>query len=130
MTDQARNSSHGLLASLSTFVSTLVAIAYTRLELFSADLEEGQQHLLSLLVCTVAALFSLGVCVVLATMLVVIVFWDSHRLLVLGVSTTLFLAVGIAAWGLALHKARSRPKLFSASLSELFKDRQRLISPQ
>jgi uncharacterized membrane protein YqjE len=128
MADSTRSGSRGLLDSLTILVSSLVAIAHTRLELLSTDLEEGQQHLMSLLIYAVAALFSLAVCVVLATTLVVVVFWDSHRLLVLGASTAFFLAVGVTCCGVALQRLRDRPKLFSASLSELIKDRQELIS--
>jgi hypothetical protein len=40
----------------------------------------------------------------------------------------MFLAAGITAWRIALHKAKTKPKLFAASMSELLKDRQQLIS--
>ncbi|MHB1293171.1 MAG: phage holin family protein [Sulfuricella sp.] len=118
----------GLLDSLTTLAATLVAIAHTRLDLLSADLEEGREHLLSLLVLGLAALFCLGIGVVLATMLLVAAFWDTHRLLVLGSLAGFFLAAGMAAWVFAMHKARTKPRLFAASLSELFKDRQQLVS--
>ncbi|MHB9100067.1 MAG: phage holin family protein [Sulfuricella sp.] len=118
----------GLLDSLTTLAATLVAIAHTRLDLLSADLEEGREHLLSLLVLGLAALFCLGIGVVLATMLLVAAFWDTHRLLVLGSLAGFFLAAGMASWVFAMHKARTKPRLFAASLSELFKDRQQLVS--
>jgi hypothetical protein len=38
--------------------------------------------------------------------------------------------MGMALWAFALHKARAKPGLFAASLSELFKDRQQLMSRQ
>ncbi len=120
----------GLLDSLTTLAATLVAIAHTRLDLLSTDLEEEREHLLSLLVLTLAALFCLGVGVVLAAILLVVAFWDTHRLLVLGALTGFFLAAGMAAWGYATHRARTKPKLFAGSLSELFKDGQHLVSRQ
>lgn len=120
--------SKGLLDSLTMLAATLVAIAHTRLDLLSADLEEGREHLLSLLVLALAGLFCLGVGVVLATMLLVAAFWDTHRLLVLGSLAGFFLAAGMAAWVFAMHKARTKPRLFAASLSELLKDRQQLVS--
>jgi len=83
---------------------------------------------LTLLVLALAALFCLGVGVLLATLLLVVAFWDTHRLLVLGSLAGLFLVAGMAAWGFALHKARTKPRLFAASMSELLKDRQQLIS--
>jgi uncharacterized membrane protein YqjE len=128
MSDQPSGESRGLLESLSTLAATLVAIVHTRLELLSADVEEDRVHVLSLLVLALAALFFIGVGVVLAAILLVVAFWDSHRLLALGSLAGFFLAAGVGAWAYALHKARTKPRLFAASLSELLKDRQQLVS--
>jgi len=128
MPDKTPGNGEGLLASLSTLAATLVAIAHTRLDLLSSDLEEEREHLLSLLVLSLSALFFLGIGVLLATLLLVVAFWDTYRLPVLAVLTGVFLAAGITAWRIALHKARTKPKLFAASMSELLKDRQQLIT--
>ena len=114
--------------SLTVLAGTLVAIVHTRLDLLSADLEEDRAHLLSLLVLSLVALFCLGVGVVLVMILLVITFWDTHRLLSLGVIAGFFLALGGLAWVVALRKAKSKSRLFAASLSELSKDRQQLAS--
>jgi uncharacterized membrane protein YqjE len=128
MSERTSGGSKGLLESLTTLAGTLVAIAHTRLDLLSADLEEERAHLLSLLVLTLAALFCLGIGVVLVTILIVVAFWDTHRLLALGAVAGLYLVIGMGVWVFALHKARTKPRLFAASLSELFKDRQQLTS--
>lgn len=128
MPEKTPGGGKGLLKSLTALAATLVAIAYTRLDLLSSDLEEERAHLFSLLLLALAALFCLGVGVLLATLLLVVAFWDTHRLLVLGSLAGLFLASGMAAWGFALHKARTKPRLFAASMSELLKDRQQLVS--
>jgi uncharacterized membrane protein YqjE len=128
MSETTPGRSKGLLESLSTLAATLVAIAHTRLDLLSLDLEEEREHFVSILLLALAALFCVGVGVLLATLLLVVAFWDTYRLLVLGSLAGLFLAVGLAAWGFALHKARTKPRLFAASLSELLKDRQQLIT--
>lgn len=128
MADKTPGESKGLLESLTMLAATLVAIVHTRLDLLSADLEEDRERFLSLLVLTLAALFCLGVGVVLATILLVVAYWDTHRLLALGSLAGCFLAAGMAARVFAMHKARTKPKLFAASLSELCKDRQQLVS--
>lgn len=128
MSDKTPGESRGLLESLSTLAATLVAIVHTRLDLLSADVEEDRAHMLSLLVLALAALFFIGVGVVLAAILLVVAFWDSHRLLALGSLAGFFLAAGVGVWAYALHKARTKPRLFAASLSELLKDRQQLVS--
>lgn len=128
MPEKTPGRGRGLLESLTTLAATLVAIAHTRLGLLSADLEEEREHMFSLLLLALAALFFLGVGVVLATILLVVAFWDTHRLLVLGALAGFFLAAGMAAWAFAMYKARTKPRLFAASLAELIKDRQQLGS--
>lgn len=128
MNEKMPGESRGLLDSLTTLAATLVAIAHTRLDLLSTDLEEGREQVLSLLVLSLAALFFLGVGVVLAAILLVAAFWDTHRLAALGALAGFFLVAGMAAWGFAMQKAKTKPRLFAASLSELCKDRQQLGS--
>jgi len=128
MPERTPGGSKGLLESLTILAGTLVAIAHTRLDLLSVDLEEERAHLFSQLVLTLAALLCLGIGVVLATTLLVVAFWDTHRLLALGALAGFFLVIGMGVWAFALHKARTKPRLFAASLSELFKDRQQLTS--
>jgi len=129
MSDNTSNSSKGLLDSLTVLAGSLVSIARTRLELLSIDLEEDRIHLLSVVLLSLAALFSLVVGVVLVAILLVVIFWESHRLLVLGSLAVFFLVTGLVAFGFAVHKTKTKPRLFTASLLELFKDSQQLDLP-
>jgi uncharacterized membrane protein YqjE len=124
MPETASVGAKGLFASLTGLTSTLVAIFHTRLELLSTDIEYTQAHFISLLALVLAALFFIGVGVVLATILLVVAFWESDRLLVLGSLTGCFLVAGVAAGAVATHRARNKPRPFAASLAELSKDRQ------
>jgi uncharacterized membrane protein YqjE len=117
-----------LLGSLGDLAATLVAMAHTRLDLLSTDLEEDRQHLLSLTITSLGAIFFLGIGVVLSALLLVMLFWDTHRILILGALAVAFLAAGVAAARQAKRLARTKPRLFASSLSELFKDRQQLVS--
>jgi uncharacterized membrane protein YqjE len=128
MSERTPGASKGLLESLTILAGTLVAIAHTRLDLLSVDLEEERAHLFSLLVLTLAALLCLGIGVVLVTILLVVAFWDTHRLLALGALAGFYLVIGMGVWAFALHKERTKPRVFAASLSEFFKDRQQLTS--
>ena len=118
----------GLLASLKTLTLTLVDVAQTRLELLSTDLAEERVRLTAILMSVMVALFCLGVGVVLLAMLIVVMFWETHRLAALGVLTAVFLAVGAGLWLFALHQLRNKPRLFESSISELAKDREKLTS--
>ena len=126
MSGTTTGASKGIFDSLTTLAGTLVGITHTRLDLLSADLDEERAHFFSLLVSSLVALFCLGIGVVLAMILLVIMFWDAHRLLSLGVIAGFFLACGSLAWVNATRKSRAKPRLFAASLSELAKDREQL----
>jgi uncharacterized membrane protein YqjE len=128
MAEGNADSGTGLFESLKTFSATLIAITHTRLELLSTDLEEEREHLLSVLVLGLLALFCIGVGLVLATIFVVVAFWDSYRLAALGTLAALFVLAGAAAVGFVKHKLRTKPRIFAASLLELSKDRQALSS--
>jgi uncharacterized membrane protein YqjE len=118
----------GLFDSLKVLAATLLAIAHTRLELLSTELEEERVRLSSMLVWTLVALFCAGLGVVLATLFVVLALWDTHRLLALGIPAILFL-LGAALAGLVVRgKARAKPRLFAASLTELSRDHKELTS--
>ena len=122
MTEENNLAGKGLLESLKTLTGTLVAILYTRLELFSTDLEEERARLATLFVLMLVALFCIGVGVILAALFIVVAFWDTHRLLALGGLTGLFLLGGLLASWIAQYKLRTKPKLFAASLAELYQD--------
>jgi uncharacterized membrane protein YqjE len=118
----------GLFESLKALSASLVSIAHTRLELLSTDIAEEREHVISLLVMGLVALFCLGVGIVLLAILIAVAFWESHRLMALGGLTGFFLLAGAGLVWLALHKARTKPRLFEASLAELSKDRQHLTA--
>jgi len=113
---------------LKVLAATLLAIAHTRLELLSTELEEERVRLSSMLVWTLVALFCAGLGVVLATLFVVLALWDTHRLLALGIPAILFLLGAALAWLVVRGKARAKPRLFAASLTELSRDRKELTS--
>lgn len=123
---QEQGASKGLFGSLGKLVSTLVAVAHTRLELLSTDLQEDRAHLLSLVCWFAGAMFCFGLGLVLLVIFVVVAFWEAHRLIALGASAGLFLLIGVLAYAYARHRAKSKPKLFAASLLELLKDWQSL----
>lgn len=128
MAEESHATAGGLFESLKTLSGSLISIVHTRLELLSTDIAEDREHLITLLVLVLVALFCLGVGVVLLAMLIVVAFWESHRLVALGGLTGFFLAASAGVAWLAIHKIRTKPRLFEASLAELSKDQQHLTS--
>ena len=115
----------GLFDSIKRLAATGLAIAQTRLELLSTELAEEKERLLSLLALGVAALFFAGLGIIFVALFLTVAFWQS-RLLVLGLFAVIFLASGIFALSVVIKMSRAQSRLFSASLSELSKDREHL----
>ncbi len=118
----------GLLTSLSALTATVVSIAHTRLELLAVDLEQERQHWLLFALLALGGLLCFGVGLVLATILLLYLFWDTHRILVLAATSGGFLLAGIVAAGALMHCVRTRPRPFTTSLSELAKDGEELAA--
>lgn len=117
----------GLLGSARAVLVALLDIGQTRLQLAGTELEEERLRIAELLLFATASLFFLGIGIVLATLLLVLLFWDGPRVLVLALAAAGFLAIGAglaAAWR---RKARDKPPLLAATLAELQRDREALI---
>ena len=118
----------GILQSLRNLAATLVALLQNRLELLVTDLEEERIRLLQLLFWAAGALFFFALGVLMITMLIVLLLWDSHRIVGVAVLAAVFIAIRV---GLAIgvrNRMHVRPRLFSSSLDELAKDKDRLTS--
>lgn len=119
-------SSPGLMESVKRLLSTLISIVTTRLELLANELQEERLRITQMLVIAWFALFCFGMGLLLLTVFIVVLFWDDHRLAVLGGACALFFALGTLMAVLLRSKAQAKSKLFSASLAELAKDREQL----
>ena len=119
-------SQENLLSSLKNLVSTGTSIAQTRLELISTDVQIARSKFISLLVMIVFALFFLFFGLVLLVLLIVIYSWETDRILALTLLTSGFLVVGFILALVILRSLRTMPKLFSATIAELQKDREEL----
>jgi len=112
--------------SVKRLASTLIAIVSTRLELLANELQDERLRLMQMFFLSLSALFCFGMGVLLLTVFITVLFWDDHRLAVLGGLCILFFALGTLMAMLLRNKAQSKPKLFSTSLAELAKDREQL----
>jgi uncharacterized membrane protein YqjE len=112
----------GLFSSLERMLTTGVALVQTRLALVAVELEEQAQTALGLLLWSIAALFLGSLAILLLAILVIIAFWDSHRLLAAGLVTGFFAVAAVVAMLVARHLLRTRPRFFGASISELQRD--------
>ncbi len=124
--EAGRSGSAGLFASLRNFAATAVAVARTRLELLANEVAEEKIRLGQLLVFGFVALFGLVVGAIFLAVFFTVLFWDSHRLVVLGGFAVLFLGMGAYAVLRFRACALAGSGLFAASLAELDKDHRQL----
>ena len=124
----AQPANRGFAASLRRLAATLSAILHSRVELLARELERERIRVTRLLLIAFAALFFFALGTITLTIFVIVLFWDSQRLVAIGFLTAVYL--GIAA-GLAIYAKRqvsegARP--FAATVAELKKDRERFRS--
>ena len=118
-----------MLGPVREFARTLLSFALTRTRLAATELEEQALRLIEILVWLAVALFFIGIAFVFVAVLVVLLFWDSNRLLAAGLLTALFVSIGTGAALVARKCLRERPKLLAATLAELEHDRNSLGQP-
>jgi uncharacterized membrane protein YqjE len=113
-------------AAISRIGATLVAMVHTRLELAAVEVHEEARRLFGYLAWALFAVFLAAGAVMLTALFVIVLFWDSYRLLAVGGMAGLF---ALACVVIAL-KVRSsfatRPPLFEATLGELRNDLEAL----
>ncbi len=119
----------GLLDSLRRIGATLVGIAHTRLELAVTELEEQRLRLWQLALLAFAALCFAALALVFGTLAVAMVYWDRNPVAVLGGFAFFYLALAIVVALVLRARARARPRLLSATLDELARDREQLTPP-
>ena len=122
------NRTTGLLASLRQLLATSAEVLRTRVAILSTELEEEGIRVRELILFEQMSLFFLGLGLLLATLCVVLAFWETHRLLVLAAFAAFYLAIGTGIALVIRHKLKTRPRLFSTTMTELGKDHERLVS--
>jgi uncharacterized membrane protein YqjE len=116
----------GLIGSLRGALSTLVAIAQTRLEIISTELQEEVGRAAELLLWAFVALLAAGIGLFLGALVLIVVFWDTHRLLVSLLVMGFFFLLALAAVLVLRARLKSRPRLFEATIAEFARDREHL----
>lgn len=122
----AKAAGGGLRSSLQGLAATLLAIFQTRLALLSTELEEEKQRLLATMAWGAVAVLLAGFAVAFAAMFLVVVFWDTHRVLVMALVTVFFGLGATLAVRQAARLLRQSSSMLSATLAELDADREAL----
>lgn len=116
----------GLLDSVQRLAVTVVEILHTRVDIVATEFEEERERIRELILFGLMALFFAGFGFLLLTLFLIVLFWDTHRLLAVGGFTVLYLGLGGFAAATLRRRLKTRPRLFATTLAELSKDREHL----
>ena len=120
--------SGGLLVSLRELARTLAAMVHTRAELLALEFARERARIVRFLLLAIAAVFLLALGVLTATIFIIVLFWDSQRLVVIAFLALLYLGAGLAMVFAAKREVTRFVRPFASSLAELKKDGDELIS--
>ncbi len=116
----------GLFQSMSNFVATLVAIAHTRLQLLTTEIQEEVREVAQLLIWSFVTLFAAMMALFLGALTIIFVFWDTHRILAALSMTGAFLLIAAIGGLLLMRRLKAKPPMLDATLAELARDRDQL----
>ena len=105
--ERGRGPVGSLFNSIAQMLATALGIAQTRLELLTTELREEVHRVAEIMVYTAVALLAAGVGLFMLALVVVFIFWDTHRLAA-SIAVTRNVWRPIAVWiGVAEHSTRS-----------------------
>lgn len=108
--------------SLRGFFLAGIRLAHNRLQILATEVAEEKVRLTLAAITGVAGLFFLGLAVVLATLLLLVLFWDSHRVEVLAGLGAAFALLGGGLLALTVRSVSQKAPPFPVTLGELKKD--------
>ncbi len=116
----------GLFGSLRTLLTTAVAIAGTRMEILATEYEQEKRRLARMLTLWTAMAFCAGMALIFLSLLVVMLFWEGHRVAAMAAIIAGYTLLAIAAGAWLRHEMQRGPRFLSMSVAELKKDRHEL----
>lgn len=108
--------------SLRGFFLAGIRLANNRLQILSTEVAEERVRLSLAALTGVAGLFFLGLAVVLGVMLLVVLFWDEHRVALLSVLASVFGFLGAFLLTVTAKSINSKERPFKVTIDELKKD--------
>ena len=112
----------GLLAPVTRLLKTLANLLENRIELFLVEVQEERMRLVEALLLAAVGIVAALMTLILITMTVVVIFWETHRVLVLVLFALVYATAAVVVFR-ALHSRLNHSQAFSATLDQMKKDR-------
>ena len=119
----AKVSGNGLFASAGRLLGTALEMVQVRLELLGTEIESEKRRLFDTLLQAIVGLQLLSVGLLLGCGFLILLVSDSYRLAALGCLALLLLGAGLLLLQSARQRSRNPKGMFSASATELERDR-------
>jgi uncharacterized membrane protein YqjE len=116
----------GMRSAFAELVESFIGLASTRAQLAGIELVEERDRLILRSGLMLAGLLLIAVAALFAGAFVVVLFWDTHRLVAIATVTLVLAVAGALMLLRAKAIGRDAPQPFAATLAELEKDRGRL----
>ena len=123
MTDRPTD---GIVRSVRRMLAIVVSMVKTRLGLLAVEARLERHRIWPLLAWTGLALILVAMALLMLSLLVIIAYGETSRLLAIGCLLGLYVAATAATLLILRRKAKNASSLFAASLGELSKDHSEL----
>lgn len=122
------DSANTTAARVRRLLADVLVLARLRLELFGVEAREDLARLMALAAQALLAAILLGFGLIFLALLITLVFWDTHRVLAMGLATAAFWLIGLLLILRVREQLRRGLRLFSSTVDELRRDEQELRS--
>ncbi len=122
-TDQASTASR-----VRALIADVLELVQVRFELFTVEAREEMLRFSQMVLFGAFAVTFLSFGLIFLAIFLTVLFWDTHRLLALGVFTAIFVCGGLVLSALAWSRFKEGAQMFSGTRSELQLDQERLRS--
>jgi uncharacterized membrane protein YqjE len=117
-------SAPGLRGAVTRLGAAALALLRNRAELASVEFAEERARAKAQFVLLVVAMLAFSFALLALSALVVVCFWETHRLAALAALVVFYLAIGaVAMWRIGVAAERTAPP-FAGTLAELERDRE------
>ena len=116
--------------SLRGFFLAGIRLAHNRLQILATEIAEEKVRLTLAMLTCIAGLFFVGLAVVFGTILLVVLFWDTHRITLLSVLVGVFALLGGGLLALTIRSFSNKEPPFQVTLAELKKDENAWLTHQ
>ena len=93
------------------------------------EVEEQSLRVTEIVLWAAAALFLAAIAVLFGCITLLLIFWDTDRLLAAGLIAGVLAVLALVSGLVARRRLKQRPRLLAATLEELGKDRERMAAP-